>query len=415
MRIIYRGVDLLVLETHQYDWEPVYDDTGTDYLYTRVSILVRAMVNGQAAVVDGIGGGLAPFAGARPPGPFMSYDWDSGVTLGNGNPQFRPPSANAPVTGVPPGGGFVPPNPALTVPAGTGMSLKVPSTLRGIVRRPNAPVLTQAVVRHRLSTPRGKLYVFAGRGMESGVPGAGTSDPPVAPAVLSLESPIADFPTDCKNGPLPKLFNVSAAVGDANTLVVDWGCETFVNEAADNDVAPAGGLLSNRFSQTHLVGEDGYTTIATSGKAIFRTDVVFGTAATGFQSPDVQRAFCMLPIPLGFVRENVQVTALPDVTGIEYAFQDRQVSVNFPAGPFAKAAKISVHHRQAVSVNGGALGGVLNAYERILGLKAQKNFATERPGEGGSDVKALAKQLAKIARRPRTVRWRPPMAPPGSP
>lgn len=412
MRVIYNGVDLFFIETFHFDFEPVYDDSGVDYLYTRVSFLGRALVNGQAEVVNPAGG-RPPFGG-QAPGPFMSYNFKDEVTLDNGNPVFRP--AEAAVTGVPPAGLGVPPDPAPTVPNGTGVDARTPSPLREIVRAPNFPLLTHQTVRHRLSTPRKKLYVFSGPGMETGSPVPGTPDrPPVATSVVTLESPVrpaegeADFLCDCKNGPLPRLLNVAQSLND-QTLVVDWGCETFISEAPLNGVAPNGALLSNRFRAVHTIADDGYTTISVQGRAVFRTDLIFNTPDTPLRSPDVDRAFCMLPIPQGFVRENVQVAGLADVTGIEYTFSDRQVSVNFPAGPFARAAKISALHRQGISSTSANLsGGIVNAANTVWGLKAQRNFARDQDDAGGDDgLKALARAIRRAARPRRKGRPAPP-------
>jgi hypothetical protein len=407
MRVIYNGVDLLVLETHQFDWEPVYDDTGVDYLYTRVSILVRALVNGQADVVNVLGlpsqgSPAGPFTEGKVPGPFLSYDFRADAQLATPNPNFRTPQSSVP--GVVPGGPGFPPNPAPTVPSGTGVAEQPRSSLREIVRRPNTPLLTHAVIRHRLTTPRGQLYVFSGPGMETGSPPPGAATPPRnARSVITLESPARTGPdpsdesyaSDAKNGPLPKLFNVTAAVGDAKTLVVDWGCETFTIESGYNDVRTYGALLSNRFSQTHAVDKDGYTRLRTVGQAIFRTDTTFGTPSGTFRSPDVDRAFCMLPVPLGFVREDVVVTGLPDVTGIRYSFEDRQVSANFPSGPYAKAASINVNHRQAVVSQNNFFAAALGGYERALNLMSQRNFANMDAEKGASDIERLAEAIVK--------------------
>lgn len=341
------------LETHHFDWESVYDDSGTDYLYSRVSFAGRSVVNGIASV--------QPVSN----GPPMNYVLGSDTTL----------SAPAPPRATPQ---FVPtPN----VPLNSGIVLRNPSTYREIVRDPgggiNGTQNTHAAVRFRLQVPRGKLYIFWGHGMETGTPAAGKLDPPSNVGRLFLESPGPGFKVDCKNGPTPRLFNVVEAFGDAETLIVDWGVETYVNEAETHNVRSVGALLSNRFSQTHSVGQDGYTSITTEGVAIFRTDFVYANA----QSPDAFRAIAFMPIPRGFVREILYVRGRGDVTGVEYGYRDTQQSVNFVAGPFVKAASMSCVHRQSVSTRADLLGGALAAYERTLGIAANRNIAR---GEGGA-------------------------------
>lgn len=354
MRVIYNGVDLMILKTHEFSFESVYDDTGVDYLFTRVTLVVEALVNGQAKVIEG-----------RANGPFMSYDF-TGSPTGPSPAPFR--------LGVDP----VPVDPFLStlVPPGVGTDVG-PATreLRRIIKVPNAPVLTHYAIRHRLSVPQSKLYIFSGSGMESGTPAAGTTDPPSeTSAELSVESPLTDRRCDCKNGPLPKLLNITEALGDANTFVVVWAVETYINEAGDNNANPWGALLSNRWSQSHTVDEDSFTTVTTEGQATFRTDLLY--AAPG-ESPDAGRATLFMPIPQGFTRVIDYCTGLPDVTGVAYGYTDTQVKSNFVAGPYAHAARIELHHRQAITSNADILQGALSVYERVLSLKVNQNFAKE--------------------------------------
>lgn len=392
MRVIYNGIDLMPLETHAFDWEPVYDDSGTDYLFTRVSIVVRAVINGQAEIVFPVG--LRPGGVGTPPGPFMSYDIGapSPGSLADAARAVRP-DPNTPVR----------PGPVLgKEPPGTGIDNAPAGTLVAIARAVNRPLLTHRAIRHRLTTPRGKLFVFAGSGMESGVPAPGTDAPPVA-ATITLTSPLAGNTCDCKNGPIPRILSMPTVHGDAETLMVDWACETYVNENELNGVNPSGVLLSNRFSQTHVVDDHGYTTVVTEGDAVFRADMVYRLPA----SPDADRPVLFMPIQFGFVRENIQVTGHPDSLGVHYSYQDRQVPVNFVAGPYCKAASISAVHRQAIVTNTDVLGGALSAYERILGLTANKNFAFP-----GSDEAAVARRGMRRGHWKKGKRRKPPPPPP---
>jgi hypothetical protein len=125
-------------------------------------------------------------------------------------------------------------------------------------------------------------------------------------------------------------------------------------------------------------------TIATQGTAIFRTDWVYANAsnpdvaAQQGQSPDSIRPLLFRPIPQGFIREGIQVEAIPDVTGVKYQYVDRQVPVNFPAGPYVRAARITALHRQAVTCGNieDVVGGALGAYERVISIEANRHFAT---------------------------------------
>lgn len=382
MRAIYNGVDLMPLETHYFDWESVYDDSGVDYLYSRVSFASRSVVNGIASVV--------PVAN----GPPMNYALDDETTLST-------PAPSRSTVGF---------TPAPNVPPDAGLRARSNSTYRTIILNPagggvNGTQSTHQAVRYRLQVPRGKLYLFWGAGMESGSPPAGAlTPPPTQNAKLFLESPGPDSKVDCKNGPIPRLFNVMEAFGDATTLIVDWGVETYVNEASVHNVRSVGSLLSNRFHQTHSVASDGYTSITTEGSAIFRTDLVYDIP----NSPDAFRAIAFMPIPQGFTREILYVTGRPDVTGVDYGYRDTQMSVNFVAGPFVKAASISCVHRQAVSTRPDLWGGALSAYERVLGIKANRNIARSddaRRRNAGRPNPANARKMD----------WVPGMRPPRAP
>jgi hypothetical protein len=373
VRVIYNGIDLGVLETYEFNAEAVYDDSGVDYLYTRFTGTFRAIVNGQADVVLGV----------SPNGPVLSYQFGSPTReVSSGRFLDRGKPLN-PVVGD--RAGYMPVS---------GVDLAPRSRLRAVIRQPNAPPLTHQVVRHRLMTPRAQLWVFAGPGAEEGNAVNGDELPSQrAVAVLGSPNVVVNneserLSCDCRNGPRPKLLGCSVTMGDANTMMVDWSFETFVIESELNSVSATGLLLSNRFAQTQLVASDGYTTVVTAGTAIFRTDLVYKT----LQSPDSNRPVLFMPIPQGFARENVQVTGLPDVTGVEYSYRDRQVPVNFVAGPYVKAASISAVHRQAILSNSDMLDGALRAYERVLGMAANLNIAradADRILRGEGNAKAI--------------------------
>jgi hypothetical protein len=365
MRVIYNGVDLGVLETLSFATEAVYDDTMTDYLFTRVSFAVRALVNGQAAVVTG---------GA--PGPPMSY----GFTGAPG------PLAPSPIVGTRP----LPPSVAPpTMPAGAGIAVQPPAPLRTITRTPFPPTTTHIAIRHRLETPRGKLWVFDGPGMESGTPAAGTPGAPGPTSRVMLESPLPRAVCDCKNGPIPKVLDIATALGDAATFIVDFSCETYINEGPLNAITPAGALLSNRFKQRQTVDESGYMQITTEGTAIYRTDGVYLNP----NSPDADRPVLFMPIPQGFTRVIDYVIGKEDVTGVDYSYTDTQVPVNFTAGPYVRAAKISCVHRQAVVSNTDLLGGALGAYERYLNIRWSKKAGDDEPDTKEAKRKAVMDPL----------------------
>lgn len=393
MRYIYNGVDLMPVETYALDFSPVYDPSGIDYLYTKVELICRAVVNGLVTVAIG-----PPISYAMSNTP---ANQGARTALYRLAPNFVPPVNNA---------GIVTPGIGVNVPAGAvgtgGMSFEPLQPLRTITITPNPAVETHAAIRHRLSTPRGILFVFVGPGQEFG---------PVIPNFtgrLLLQSPDDDSDWDCKYGPFPKILGVHTALGDGNTLLVDWSCETYINERVENSspsIDPTA-LLSHRFSQVHSVPQDGYTTITNNGLAIFRADFLANLG----QTPDVHRPFLFMPLEQGFVREIDHVRGREDVTGVEYQYRDIQQYVNFVAGPYVQASNISVVHRQAIVSNVDLLGipsAGLDAYKEILNIKAAKELGRSHREEREMAAKEKAKIAKKFARLGRASIKPPPPGP----
>lgn len=440
MRIIYNGIDLGVIETHAFDCESVYDDARLSYLYTRVSFSGRAIVSGMAEVVAQRipPGGVLP-----PPGPFMSYrfggkdtdisggpgaidtelkgggDIPGGTGIGDGvlktkglkgSPAANPgvPAPPLSVTAPDKSRRKDPQKPVSTqfsnIPDEAGIDKQNQSRQRDIFYAPSPAALTLSTIRHRLAVPRKKLFIFSGPGIEVNPIGAG--------ATVIVQSPGHGMACDCRNGPFPRITAVHTAVGDSNFVMLDWSVETFITDSEENGINPNGALLSNTFSQTHQVDDAGWTTMTTTGTAIFRTDFVYNDPI----SPDKMRPLLFIPIPQGFVRENIVVQGREDVTGVNYSFQDRQVPINFPAGPYARAAKISAVHRQALTTADMA-EGALAVYQGVLGLKANRNFAN--PPDGGDDsrkaMRQLSNMMARAMRRAMRPRGRGPIQPGGAP
>lgn len=336
---------------HEFKITPVYDDSQTDYFYSRVTYLSESIVNGQSRVVNG-----------PAPGPSISYQKDG-------------PGESFPASIIRNPNNFIPtvgpvPQPSSGIDIGLATSNPVL-----ILRQPNLPPLTHSVIRQRLSQPQGQLYIFNGPGQEVGLD-PNSSGPPTGSLVnLIIASPLQGYIVDCNNGPKPHLFDVIGDYGDGNSYVVVWGVETFINEATLNGIAPALALLSNRFSQGHSVDDEGFTTITTTGTAIFRSDLIYANQI----SPDSLRASMFIPIPLGFTRHIDYVRGLESSVGITYGYTDTQVKSNFVAGPYTNAVKINAVHRQAIVTDSDLLGGVLDTYERHLQRQTNKELARERP------------------------------------
>ncbi len=376
MRVIYNGLDLGVMQTQIFSWEPVFDDTGVDYLFTRVRLIVTALVNGQVQFVTG----------TATNSPFMSYARGSipapppTVPVGGGiGPGMRTPGGlNQLTVGIPAGQW-----PAGNIPTGLGITAATRLPLTAILRVANAPPLTHITIRHRLTTPRSQLFVFSGPGQESGAPPPGgvAPNPPGGPSPLGpgttllLASPQATAgvvpaaPCDANNGPKPLFLNITQALGDATTFVVDWGVETFVIEAVENGLPTqlVRGLLSNRFSQEQAVDEEGYTITSTQGVALFRTDVTFTPPA----APVIGGA------PPTFTRRVDYVRGAMNAVGVEYGYTDFQQRVNFHAAPYLRAASVEAKHRQTIIAD-----DLTDTIEKVLSIAT--NVAMIAPGLHGA-------------------------------
>lgn len=374
MRIIYNGIDMSVLQdTYKYEMEPVFDDSGTDYLYTRHSIACNTLVNGQVDLftpkeVDG---------SMVANGPAVTY---TGSAMLSSSPPTTPFSTAAAVSR--PGTDSDPVSAIFaagyaTVPFTAGAATATREPLFIVTKAPNPAPSTMWVIRQRLSEPRGRLFVTTP--LVEPPAGGAVPGPSLVPMQLVSPDPAVSSVCDCKNGPFPLVTSINQVYGDDRTFLVAFAVQTFINEYRKNGINTSTALLSNRFSQTASTDDRGYTTLTTVGKAVFRSDWLNlrGAAAV---TPDVVRAELMLKIPLGFVRDNIDVTSSPDGTGLVYRFIDRQVEVNFPGGTVSKAAKISAVHRQAITNNSDVFSGALTAYERALGLAANKNIAKPHPG-----------------------------------
>ena len=367
-------------------FEAVYDETSTDYLYSRYHLAVTGVINGQSEIQQYT--------------PTMNYAEGGSSTLYAYWRSHAPTGASPPFADPPPNvnpffsGGARPQRSSKATP-GAGIQAINPTeiTVPDVVRTPVPAVTTDTTIRSRLQSPRGRLFVFTGSGDVT------------RKDELLFQSHPWNRHTDCKNGPFPKLYAVSQFSGDARTFMVRFEIEAFVNEqlgsvpGADlsgrvgviegaystaEGVTPSlanRALLSNRFSMKHAVDDDNYLTIITQGVAHFRTDLLYTDKPL---NPDDLRLNLFLPVPFGCVRGDIEIETLPDGTGVQYSFVDREQRTNFVGGPYCFATHIEAVHRQAVSIDDDFLTGALNVYERQLNLRAQRKFADDDQGKGST-------------------------------
>lgn len=165
--------------------------------------------------------------------------------------------------------------------------------------------LTDTAIRHHLMQARRELTYRVGN-------------------VTVLDSPGFNidgnrFPVDAYNGPTPLAVDVVRVHG-TKTFAVSFAVETFVNECyLFRDNPPA--LVSHRWRRTEDIDQDYFTTITTSGRAMFRTDLLFAIGAV----PDDFRVYLLHPVPDGFKRVQVHANATEDGAVLEYVCIDRML------------------------------------------------------------------------------------------
>lgn len=164
------------------------------------------------------------------------------------------------------------------------------------------PVITEKAVRHQLSQARATLiYSVGGQDL--------------------LQSPAAGATVDAANGPFPVVNAITEILGN-KTFLIDFGVRTCVNEAALYRATPSV-LLSNRWTNSHAIDRDHFTTTTISGRAIFRSDRLEALASF----PDDFRAHLFRPVPEGCRRMSVHVEEGGDGLSCTYELVDRQLPI----------------------------------------------------------------------------------------
>lgn len=354
MRIIYNGIDLQVLDVHEAVCQPVYDDSQTDLLYCAYRFSVTAMVNGLAAVTQNETG--TEISGG--PGLSLAVE-DNNSTQWTVQSSYFPPKSGMPAGAVPTDKNVG--SLGKTYLGNTDNSQFSPAIISGnrptiMVKPASGPTaVTMQILNSKLNEPRAMLWVFDDNG--------GTDD-------VIVQSYKVGQMCDCKNGPLPIATNIIRSFGDGATYFVNFQVQTFV----DLRMYPANQteniLISNRFSTTHVVNEDSMLSIAVTGVATGRTDIMYDNSNGPNSNLDILRKSLFLPVPGGFIRTNIQVTGSPDGTQVRYSYVDQQQPVNFVAGRYCHATQIEAVHRQAIQKGDLELGKLaVDAYERVNTLR----------------------------------------------
>jgi hypothetical protein len=380
VQLIYNGISIDVMTVEEFAYDVVMDDSQTDLLFQRVRVLVSGLINGQAEVR----------ALAGPPISVV----DTGRTA------FRESEAvvNRPA-GVPfPAGGFAGPADTSVNPLRVAGAFRAPAliefvtpysgilptpsyakesrTVEVLTPGPNTPVLTTLLIQKRLTDPRGKLFVFSGTGL--------------APGELLLQSPGFDRHCDVRGGPKPTHFSLTQTHGDAASIFVQFGIETYIHTQKRSSATDP--LLSNRFTMTHGIDKDSFLTVDVSGVAHFDLGLLHNLALAA----DAFRPNLFLPIPAGFTRDGIIVQEAADGSEIRYSFTDVQQHVNFAMGRYLHASRVSAIHRQSVLCDDDVLTGFTETTDRILSRKWQRAARDaddeRRRLEGDSGWAKLAKK-----------------------
>jgi hypothetical protein len=401
--ILYNGVHLSMCTIDEYKEEQVYDPSGVDYLFTRHRIVGTAVVNGQAEMREVAGPPVsyerstelftAPnlYKASAPPGT------PDDPAAGNINLNSQPNGVYVTATGqgIQNGGDL-----GTTFPNG-GVYARRTTDLEyfALIKSENAVPLTHQAIRHRLAVPRAPLFVFAG-----------TGDPTNGELLLRSPARFGDQ-CDAHNGPKPLFCDIIWSLGEADTHLIQFGIETYINEShlqgPDDDALRASPLLSNRFSMRHTVTEDQICYIDVEGEAYFRTDGVYGGTGGlgGFLgggigvNPDSYRINLFLPVPFLFVRGNIVVEGMPGTNGVRYAFQDRQMPVQFPGGVYHGATRVEAVHTQAIITDTDLIHAGAQLFhgftDRLLNNKWLNDGANPRSGGTGKfDMDAFAKAFS---------------------
>ena len=238
------SITLEIVKTRLFQQEAVYDASGTDYLYTKFTIDVQAVIN-PAATTYSLQQSLP------------TYDYG---TL-----------------------------PAITI-----------RSIRHFLMQPRQILSCSIAGNQLLVSPQQQLI---------GTGNAAT--------------------VDAADGPKPIFCNITEITGQT-TFLIHYKIETCLNECL-SAVFPAE-LLSNRWSQSHVVDEQHMVSIITQGTAYFRSDLMAdiktnpdgGTPAPNGLTPDMLRAQILPPVPLHCQRKSIQVAVSEDNLRMTYTVIDKE-------------------------------------------------------------------------------------------
>ena len=292
MYLTYGNTTLQVIDLVRYERENVYDPSGTDILYVKVTLGVSAVYS----------------PGGLPNLPSVTALTEDTASVLEGTDDTAGVLDTTPRGLNPSGSNFLTGGP----PALESGVTPVTSQYTGAE--------TDAELRYRLLYPRQPLILWA-------------ADRQTGNWVRWLQSPRPGFELDCANGPKPLSCDVVTTQGEV-TVGVLYQIETAVQPC------PAGSdrlILSHRWTMSHTHDERNYLTRVIRGTVVFNSAVVQYLAIY----PDWIRNQFLHPVPLGYERKVPEITQSADGLVITYTITDTDPTIVFePADSGATSIEI---------------------------------------------------------------------------
>ncbi len=224
---------------------------------------------------------------------------------------------------------------------------------------------TDVAIRQFLMSPRGTLLYRVG-------------DVEVIRSPMLKPDGVNSYDTDARNGPLPLKCSVVQVSGQ-RLFLVRWVVETCLTDCSAALYAKPSALLSNRWSDSHVVDGRHCTTRTVQGVAVFRADLLRDRSLKA----DDFRSQIVLPIPPTFKREEVKIRVSPDGTRLFYEVTDRQRWLSLGA------------NSPSVEIQGHA--GVSSKYSGDTGAATFLNVSVAGVGHYGAAKYDVFRQCALIA------------------
>lgn len=201
-----------------------------------------------------------------------------------------------------------------------------------------AKSMNSSGLRKALLTPRKVLKI--------GVPIDGVGTATEGPREIIVQAPMTAaivggnatyYGTDVNHGPTPLFCNIVEIAGE-RTMIVDFGIEAWFNECD-----PMRAILSNRWTMTHSIDEDAWTTRVIEGVAVFRADYLLANN----QTADQYRSAVCMPVQDRFKR-TAQFTQTADGLQLRYVLTDVEQPQSITPN-FRRITRIEGYYQDGIS------------------------------------------------------------------